>query len=1105
MPTQTGSDILFASMPSFRSIFKEKPIASEKRDMPEDGLPTLSATRRTPGSLAEAHSKKQIPDRSFAALHQCRGSVSTSASDSTDSSPTTTFSTTDSSVMTEPSPGTSPESPGSRFRGPSPYSSDDTKSNIPSNGASAPAFELQRPSTPSKRLRNLKNLAVNTSNSHLLNRAVTTAAITTVSKADSTISAPPSPVFVKPLTPPRRRPSNLGLTIQPPANPTKIPTDTGPMVPPTPGLKRPNALRHFQSSPSLPLRSPASSEGSEASNNMYGFGYSRPPTRGFSEIPQEVEEDEEMNFDVPQSREEKPASYPNGPICIYEAGIYLYFEPTAEQASDYDVILNVASEVNNPFATHPPITHSETTKPLDSVPTLRDDAEMKIMQPKEIPSTSSPGQSTELATKAASQKPEYIHVPWEHNTDIVPDLYRLVRLIDERVQCGKRVLVHCQCGVSRSASLIVAYGLYKNPQMSVQEAYDAVKKRSKWIGPNMNLIMQLQEFRSELLRNANESRNNSNSTSCFAKLFSHKKNNKSDASTKFSSDGRPSIDSSGYYRSEAGSPHTAPLPPNSEVENESAKAELSAPASAGPSSAPLSSTWVSGLRRSWAASPREPEMTLPSSISADTCGMQYVDPKGHYMGSLPRLDNKTSDRCQEQIPKQDQERATASKKEKTIIDNLSSTSKDQSSSPPPSLPELTSLSIASPITGNFPMPLPLSVRERKKENTELSSTKPLRSASEDVSTTTRTTNIVTLPAIESTSGIRSPQASEFPSLPFGFAQARAEVRAQAGTQRQLKKATSKPKISISKFEKTITTDHNRLPATINGGLVNTNDEACLSPSTLDSLALESPRGFQDALKAPKRHAGLRPKYSSPSLHEQMQLRRLQDEMEASLAAERSPRFAPSSNRRRADRGDGCKGIKSIGSFRPSNGNNANSNSDEVLMSPRATEFASNPFHQLLAPSSSIPPSPASALSFAAGAPPLHAAEPTASTTATESGPRGLTVPKKYGDDMHAQPAPACSGSSIKKQACLPSQSLSIITPNLASLSSSSSSSTSETATQSANECANHDNQNDHINNHNHNHNNSNSNVSTPTVSETDPRSPVQKGLSPIVRNIWDVL
>jgi tyrosine-protein phosphatase len=96
-----------------------------------------------------------------------------------------------------------------------------------------------------------------------------------------------------------------------------------------------------------------------------------------------------------------------------------------------------------------------------------------------------------LTTQAVStldkdvKDPEYIHIPWEHNSDIVPDLLRLCKLIDERVNQGKKVLVHCQCGVSRSASLVVAYGLYKDPSLSVQEAYDAVKAKSKWIGPNM--------------------------------------------------------------------------------------------------------------------------------------------------------------------------------------------------------------------------------------------------------------------------------------------------------------------------------------------------------------------------------------------------------------------------------------------------------------------------------------------------------------------------------------------------------------------------------------------------------------------------------------------
>ncbi|KAF2773165.1 DSPc-domain-containing protein, partial [Teratosphaeria nubilosa] len=151
--------------------------------------------------------------------------------------------------------------------------------------------------------------------------------------------------------------------------------------------------------------------------------------------------------------EEKPEAYPDGPICVYEPYIDLYLEPTAEQCRKYDVVMNVANEVRNPLLQH-----------------------------------------------TQNSEPEYIHIKWEHNSDIVPDLLRLCKLLDEKVKQSKRVLVHCQCGVSRSASLVVAYGLYKDPDMSVQEAYDAIKKRSKWIGPNMNLIMQLQEFRTSLSR-----------------------------------------------------------------------------------------------------------------------------------------------------------------------------------------------------------------------------------------------------------------------------------------------------------------------------------------------------------------------------------------------------------------------------------------------------------------------------------------------------------------------------------------------------------------------------------------------------------------------------
>ena len=224
--------------------------------------------------------------------------------------------------------------------------------------------------------------------------------------------------------------------------------------------------------------------------------------------PNEIEEEEEQNFDIPLSKEEKPEAYPDGPICVYDPHIDLYLEPTAEQARQYDVIMNVASEVINPFVdqsvpdTEEPEIRIDGGGGIQYAPKRDQSFGLKAESEPTHESSPSTPKATPLNvtfpaddTITPKREPEYIHVKWEHNSDIVPDLLQLVKLVDEKVTQGKRVLIHCQCGVSRSASLVVAYGLYKEPSLSVQEAYDAVKKRSRWIGPNMNLIMQLQEFR----------------------------------------------------------------------------------------------------------------------------------------------------------------------------------------------------------------------------------------------------------------------------------------------------------------------------------------------------------------------------------------------------------------------------------------------------------------------------------------------------------------------------------------------------------------------------------------------------------------------------------
>jgi tyrosine-protein phosphatase len=554
----------------------------------------------------------------FESYHQQKESVSTSASTSAESSPTTTASIIDDSSATEMSPGSSPESPlgkpyPSSFGMTRPHTSDNAMMH-----SSQPFFELQRSTTPGRKGRNLKNLAVNTSGAFVMSRAASTTSLPMSSSLDSTTNANSlGQSFSKPPSLTKRRSSKtIGLTILTPANNNSLPQNGRAAVPPTPSFARPNVLRHFQSSPSLPLHIAEEIREEpllEAQPEQKEFAlplHMRAPLKT---------NDSDQNFDVPQSKEEKPEAYPDGPICVYGRYLDLYLEPTAEQASQYDVILNVASEVKNPFdfATFQP-----------SGPELRLDGGGGIQYaPKRnllasqtgfgrenlspvyesSPTTPKANSFLKQVTSAPQPKepkkaePEYIHIPWEHNTDIVPDLVRLVKVVDERIQLGQRVLIHCQCGVSRSATLVVAYVLYKNPSMSVQEAYDDVKKRSRWIGPNMNLIMQLQEFRSTLQRPQSRF-GNTRGLSPNSPPFG------------FTENGRPaSYDGSSVPGIK--SPKTAPLPPDTAQSKLLRNPDLLA-VSPGPSSAPSGLTWPTD------------EPVSKKSEESTQLEPAYVDPNG---------------------------------------------------------------------------------------------------------------------------------------------------------------------------------------------------------------------------------------------------------------------------------------------------------------------------------------------------------------------------------------------------------------------------------------------------------------------------------------------
>lgn len=220
--------------------------------------------------------------------------------------------------------------------------------------------------------------------------------------------------------------------------------------------------------------------------------------------------DNEPYHESVNNEDQKSPGYPDGPVAIYGDNVYLYLEPTAEEASRFDVVINVAHEVKNPFDSPQQTQQDSVMAGQPSQPTPLDESliadtaaatasfattfEFQPFQPSDDKSIETP--TTPKANPL--RKPEYIHIPWDHNTDIAPDLMRLCETIDSRTREGKKVLVHCQQGASRSASLIIAYGLYQRPELSVNDAYYAAQAKSRWISPNMKLMYSLQDFQKEL-------------------------------------------------------------------------------------------------------------------------------------------------------------------------------------------------------------------------------------------------------------------------------------------------------------------------------------------------------------------------------------------------------------------------------------------------------------------------------------------------------------------------------------------------------------------------------------------------------------------------------
>lgn len=225
---------------------------------------------------------------------------------------------------------------------------------------------------------------------------------------------------------------------------------------------------------------------------------------------------------TPHFRPPQTGPYHDGPVRIMP---YLYLG-AEKNTLDLDQLrqlsiqcmLNVAAEVqhphehlfsplDNPVIPSPSLSRASTASSVASSLNTITPPDSAASSPRPIITTDaafSP-RRRQASIGSSDQHPYniigYKKLSWEHNQDnLVQELDEAIATIDRARDAGQTILVHCQCGVARSATVIIAY-VMKTLRLPMQEAYDYVKERAPAISPNLGLLYQLREYEQKLQNN----------------------------------------------------------------------------------------------------------------------------------------------------------------------------------------------------------------------------------------------------------------------------------------------------------------------------------------------------------------------------------------------------------------------------------------------------------------------------------------------------------------------------------------------------------------------------------------------------------------------------
>ncbi|KAG7566960.1 hypothetical protein FFLO_01339 [Filobasidium floriforme] len=197
-------------------------------------------------------------------------------------------------------------------------------------------------------------------------------------------------------------------------------------------------------------------------------------------------------FPLPRSNHVNPEGharppYADGPVQVVK-GVWIGNEESVERFDEWvggaqrGMIVNVAKELEDPFKGQ----DQEQMERADNNSTVRSYA-------------------------ATEGRPAltYLKLDWTHGeTDLASEtpyeqssrswgFRETIERMEQARTAGISILIHCQCGISRSATLIIAYVLWLSHRGLVDEdglkqgasmwdANDYVKRKSEWVGPNVS-------------------------------------------------------------------------------------------------------------------------------------------------------------------------------------------------------------------------------------------------------------------------------------------------------------------------------------------------------------------------------------------------------------------------------------------------------------------------------------------------------------------------------------------------------------------------------------------------------------------------------------------